>query len=119
MIKPLSVSQTKEVVSKFDTEKEKTIWTIKPIDAIEFAEIEDAITTTEYGDKQARQRINYATKRINLLRKGLVSIKGKGWPKDVNDEVIRLMPKDIIMELADLIEDLSTLTDNEQEGLQV
>lgn len=117
MIKPISVKQTKEITSVFDKEKEKTVFVIRPLDAIEMAEIEDAMTITDYKGQSVKQQINYATKRIDIIRHGLVAIKGKDWPNEVSDEVIKLIPQNVIIELSTEIENLSTLSPEEQEGL--
>ena len=119
MIKAISINDTKEYISVYDMNEPKTTWVLGAVDSITMARIEDEMTETVIdGKNKVNQKINFSTKKLNLVRHGLKGVKNSNLSfviedGKVSDDTIKEIDKRIIKELATQIENFNTFSDEQ------
>ncbi len=143
MIKGISLSETEERISKYDQGEPKTVWKIGVIDSITISEIRDKIVTSETERLAAvsttqRTTMNVNAADVEYARYGLkgftnftdgagVPIKFKtekrisgGRQIDVvTEEILSIIPFQVIEELAGYIRIRNVLSEGESKNLDL
>jgi hypothetical protein len=137
MIKGISLGETETFISKYDTDGNPTKWKIGIIDSASMAEIQDMITIFEYdrqGDANAPAKNKLCVNQVNLeaVRYGLKGFENFYDNKNshvefktekrilagksidvVSNEIIRMIPFEILMEIGRVILEKNKVTAEE------
>ncbi len=141
-IKGINIYETKDYVSKFDPDKKSpTVWKIGILDSLLKSKLKDIVTTYEVDpakpdEGRAKTTLNINQSRVEIVRFGLKGFENFLDPKTgkpvkfdtiskasygrnynvVTDEVLKIIPENILYELADEISKESGLTAEEEKN---
>ena len=139
MITGINIFETKDYVSKYETDKDNpTIWKIGILDSIFKSKIQDILTTYEVDpskpkEGKAKATLNIGERTLDLVRFGLKGFTNFLHPQTnkpmqfdtiatnrfgksynvVSDEILKMIPSKILDELAEEIAKESGLTEEE------
>ena len=138
-MKGIKAGETKEHVSKYETDKENpTVWILGTIDQLTRDKIDDMATSYEIDSEKPQGGKALAVFHFNRIKTDLVRVGLKGFrnfvhPETskeiefktiatarfgsshnvVSDQVLNMIPREVISELADEIDKMNKLSEEE------
>lgn len=138
----INIHETKDYISKYDPDKSNpTVWKIGILDSLLKSKLKDIVTTYEVDpakpdEGKAKTTLNINQSRVEIVRFGLKGLENFLDPKTgkpvsfdtvskssygrnynvVTDEVLKIIPEEILYELADEISKTSGLTKQEEKN---